>query len=99
MSIQSLGKQSLIYGFGHVLTRLASFLLLPLLTNSLTTEDYGIISIIYIFIGFAMTIYRYGMDTALMKFYIQSDDPKSYFSTILLLQFITSLIFSTILFL
>ena len=51
MSIQSLGKQSLIYGFGHVLTRLASFLLLPLLTNSLTTEDYGIISIIYIFIG------------------------------------------------
>ena len=99
MSIQSLGKQSLIYGAGHILTRLASFLLLPLLTNSLTTEDYGIISILYIFIGFSMTLYRYGMDTALMKFYIQSEDPKAYFSSIILLQFLTSLVFSSILFL
>tara|TARA_X000001036_G_scaffold437160_1_gene481897 strand:+ start:6137 stop:7558 length:1422 start_codon:yes stop_codon:yes gene_type:complete len=99
MSIQSLGKQSLIYGTGHILTRLASFLLLPLLTNSLTTEDYGIISILYIFIGFSMTLYRYGMDTALMKFYIQSEDPKAYFSSIILLQFFTSLVFSSILFL
>ena len=98
MSIQSLGKQSLIYGTGHVLTRLASFLLLPLLTNSLTTQDYGIISILYIFIGFAMTLYRYGMDTALMKFYIQSEDPKAYFSSIIFLQFFTSLVFSLILF-
>ena len=71
MTLLSLGKQSAIYGLGHVLTRLANFLLLPLLTNSLTPSDYGIISIIYIFIGFTMTFYRYGMDSALMKFYIE----------------------------
>ena len=99
MSILSLGKQSLIYGFGHILARLATFLLLPLLTNSLITADYGIISIVYIFIGFSMTFYRYGMDTALMKFYIEADDPKSYFSSILFIQLVTSLIFSSLLFL
>ena len=99
MTLLSLGKQSAIYGFGHVLTRLANFLLLPLLTNSLTPSDYGIISIIYIFIGFTMTFYRYGMDSALMKFYIEENNPKSYFSSILFLQIITSLIFSLILFL
>jgi len=98
MTILSLGKQSIIYGFGHVLTRLANFLLLPILTNSLAPQDYGIISIIYIFIGFAMTFYRYGMDSALMKFHIESDDPKTYFSSILFLQVITSLILSLILF-
>ena len=99
MSILSLGKQSIIYGFGHVLTRLATFLLLPLLTNALNPDDYGIISIIYIFIGFSMTFYRYGMDTALMKFYIESNNPKSYFSSILFIQVVTSLILSGLLFL
>ena len=45
-------------------------------------------------------IYRYGMDTALMKFSIQVADTekKSYISSIYLLQFVTSLIFSIILF-
>ena len=45
-------------------------------------------------------IYRYGMDTALMKFSIQVADieKKSYISSIYLLQFVTSLIFSIILF-
>ena len=99
MSILTLGKQSIVYGFGYVLARLGTFLLLPLLTNSLHPEEYGIISIIYVFIGFSMTFYRYGMDTALMKFHIESDDPKSYFSSILFLQLITSVIFSSILFL
>ena len=99
MSILLLGKQSIIYGLGHVLARLANFLLLPLLTNSLTPEDYGMISIIYIFIGFAMTFYRYGMDSALMKFHIESKQPKSYFSSILFLQLTTSLLFSSVLFL
>ena len=97
MSILSLGKQSIIYGFGHILSRLLTFFLLPLLTHSLHPEDYGIVAKLYAFIGFAMTFYRYGMDTALMKFYIQSESPKSYFSSILSLQILTSILFSLIL--
>ena len=97
MSILSLGKQSLVYGFGHILSRLLTFFLLPLLTHSLQPEDYGMVAKLFAFIGFAMTFYRYGMDTALMKFYIQSDNPKSYFSSILSLQILTSILFSLIL--
>ena len=95
MSIASLGKQSIVYGFGHILARLGTFLLLPLLTHSLTPADYGIISTLYIFIGFAMTFYRYGMDTALMKFYIDENNGKSYFSSILILQLLTSIFLSS----
>ncbi|MEE8340930.1 MAG: oligosaccharide flippase family protein, partial [Candidatus Neomarinimicrobiota bacterium] len=70
MSIRTLGKQSLIYGIGTILTRVVTFLLLPLYTNIFTPEEYGIISLAYAFTGFVMIVYRYGMDSALMKYYI-----------------------------
>ncbi len=96
MSIRTLGKQSLIYGIGTILTRVVTFLLLPLYTNVFTTEEYGIVSLAYAFTGFVMIVYRYGMDSALMKYYIDSEgeDQKTYFTTIFSVQTLTSLIFS-----
>ncbi len=101
MSLKTLGKESLIYGFGHVLSRLITFLLLPIYTHVFSTKEYGIISLAYAFMGFAMVLYKYGMDTALMKFSIQTEnnERKSYISSIYMLQFFTSLIFSVFLFL
>ena len=78
MSIKNLGKESLIYGTGHVLARLVTFLLLPIYTHVFTPEEYGVISLAYAFIGIALMVYRYGMDTALMKYSVQlSDDEKA----------------------
>ena len=101
MSIRTLGKQSLIYGIGTILTRAVTFLLLPLYTNVFTTEEYGIISLAYAFTGFVMIAYRYGMDSALMKYYIdaEGENKKTYFTTIFSIQTLTSLIFSLFLFL
>ena len=100
MSLKTLGRDSLIYGFGHVVSRLITFLLLPIYTHTFSVEEYGVISLAYAFIGFSLVIYRYGMDTALMKFSIQTinAEKKSYISSIYSLQFVTSLIFSIILF-
>ena len=101
MAIKNLGKQTLIYGLGHIMARLVTFLLLPLYTHTFTQEEYGAISLAYAFMGFAIILYRYGMDTALMKFSIQSNgvDQKQYTSVIIITQFITSIIFSLILYL
>ena len=101
MAIKNLGKQTLIYGLGHIMARLVTFLLLPLYTHTFTQEEYGAISLAYAFMGFAIILYRYGMDTALMKFSIQSKgvDQKQYTSVIIITQFITSIIFSLILYL
>tara|TARA_Y100001970_G_C14252627_1_gene872961 strand:- start:2450 stop:3859 length:1410 start_codon:yes stop_codon:yes gene_type:complete len=96
MSILQLAKQSVIYGIGHVVSRFITFLLLPILTVSLTTHEFGIISKFYAFTGFAMAFYRYGMDTALMKFYIQNKYSKAYFSSIFILQIISSILFSVL---
>ena len=100
MSIQTLGKQSLIYGFGHILTRLITFFLLPLYTHIFTLEEYGVVSLAYAFMGFALILYRYGMDSALMKYAIQKEGQErgEYISTIYGLQVISSVVFSCILF-
>ena len=101
MSLKVLGKESLVYGFGHVVSRLITFLLLPIYTHTFSPKEYGTISLAYAFMGFALVVYRYGMDTALMKFSVQSEnrERKSYISSIYILQFCTSLTFSGILFL
>ena len=100
MSIKSLGKHSLIYGFGHILARLVTFFLLPLYTHVFTPEEYGVVSLAYAFMGFTMILYRYGMDTALLKYSVQKkgQDKDEYISTIYGIQVITSIIFSSILF-
>ena len=101
MSIKILGKESLIYGTGHVLARLITFLLLPIYTHVFSPEEYGIVSLAYAFMGFSMMFYRYGMDTALMKYSVQlsSDSRTAYISSIYIIQIISSIIFSAILYL
>lgn len=72
--IKSLSIQSLIYGAGHVLARLVTFLLLPLYTNVFSPADYGVVSLAYTFLGFMNVILHYGLDAALMKHYVPADD-------------------------
>ena len=100
MSIKNLGKESLIYGSGHVLARLITFFLLPIYTHVFTPAEYGVISLAYAFIGFSLMFYRYGMDTALMKYSVQlsSHDKTSYISSIYILQLFSSGFFSFILY-
>ena len=100
MSIKNLGKESLIYGTGHVLARLITFLLLPIYTHVFSPEEYGVISLAYAFMGFSLMLYRYGMDTALMKYSVQlnGNDKTAHISSIYVLQLFSSIIFSAILY-
>ena len=100
MSIKALGKQSLIYGVGHILARLITFLLLPLYTHTFTQDEYGALSLAYAFMGFALIIYRYGMDTALMKYSVQKQglERNKYITVIIGSQLITGILFTIILY-
>jgi len=73
VSIKSLVKQSLIYGAGHILARSITLLLLPLYTNVFSLENYGIISLVYTFLGFMNVILHYGLDASLLKHYVPAD--------------------------
>ena len=101
MSLKNLGRESLIYGFGHVMARFITFLLLPFYTHVFTTEEYGAVSLAYAFIGFTLIVYKYGMDTALMKYGVQklNLDRSKHITVILIIQILTSFVFSLLLYL
>ena len=73
MSIKKLGPQSLIYGAGHVAARGVTFLPLPIYTNLFSLLDYGILSLVYTFLGFMNVILHYGLDASLLKHYVPAD--------------------------
>ena len=51
-----------------------TFLLLPFYTNLISTEDYGVYSLIYSFIALTNVFFIHGMDTAFMRFFIPEKD-------------------------
>jgi len=71
---QDLFKHSAVYGFGQVLRRLSSFLLLPVYTNYLRPSDYGIIAIL----DFVTTIFAImigaGMVNAVTRYSFDAKD-------------------------
>ncbi len=68
--IFGLGRKSLAYVVGHLATRAVSFLLLPLYTNALVPEDMGILSLAFAFSAFGLVVYRLGLDSALLRYYV-----------------------------
>ncbi len=64
-----------------MLTRIVSFLLLPIYTNVFDQTQNGIIALAYAFLGFMMIILPYGTDAALLNFYLKDEkERKSYFT-------------------
>jgi len=99
LSIKNLSFETLIYGFGNVFSRLITFLLLPLYTNLLNPKEYGIITLVYVFIGFMNVIYHYGLDSSFLKYFtIQKniENQKKIFSTAFFLNFLSSILLSIV---
>ncbi|PKV48827.1 O-antigen/teichoic acid export membrane protein [Aquimarina sp. MAR_2010_214] len=82
MSIfQKLFKQTFIYGLATVLPRMLSFILVPLYTKILPTEEYGKVSIIFSYFVLFNVILAYGMETAFFRFFNKESDKDAVVST------------------
>ena len=100
--IRNLTRQTFIYGTGNILSRLITFLLLPIFTNVLSPEEYGIVTLGYVFLGFMNVIYHYGLDNALIRYYRENDrifSKSVLFSTAIWLLLVSSTVFSIVLYL
>lgn len=94
-TLRQFGKESLVYGIGYISIRAVSFLLLPLFTNILSKEEYGIYALIFTFIAFSQVFYNYGLDSALMKYYVKnSEDKQTVCTTIIASITLTTILFS-----
>jgi O-antigen/teichoic acid export membrane protein len=69
-------KHSAIYGVGQVLSRLASFLLLPLYTSYLRPADYGCLAILDLTSTLLGTLVGSGMAATANRFHFDSDDDR-----------------------
>ncbi|MGC4094745.1 MAG: oligosaccharide flippase family protein [Polyangiaceae bacterium] len=74
--LASLGKNSIVYGLGQVLTRALSVLFLPLLTRYLSPADYGAIGLVTILNAVLQPALAFGTGMSLGPNYFRSEDPQ-----------------------
>ena len=65
----------MIYGVG-IISRLSSFILLPLHTAFLSQYDYGILTLVLSFIGIATVFMSYGLNVSFLRWYVPEEDPE-----------------------
>ncbi len=79
-----------------VLPRMLSFLLVPLYTNQLPTEEYGKVSIIFSYFVLLNVVLAYGMETAFFRFFNKESNKEKVVSTSAISLITSSLIFLVI---
>jgi len=70
-----LGRHSLIYGIGGLVSRIVAVLLLPVYTHYLTPADYGKIETLLALTTVLGIILRAGISSAFFRFYFDAEDP------------------------
>ena len=74
--IKTLGKDTLVYGFGQVLKKTIGFLLLPFYTRALSPSDYGILDTLTTFAYFLGVIFGLGMEGATGRYFFIAGEEK-----------------------
>lgn len=76
--IKTLGKHTAIYGLGGIISRLASFLMLPIYTRFLTPSDYGVLELLAMTIDLFAAMAGMGIALSVFKFYADFDTPEDH---------------------
>jgi len=101
-NLQSLAKDTVIYGMTGMLGRFLNYLLVPLYTARISAASggYGIITNIYAYVALIIVILTFGMETTFFRFSNkENENPKSVISTSLLAVSGVSAIFVLLVFL
>jgi O-antigen/teichoic acid export membrane protein len=100
--LKRLGRDSVIYGVGHITTRLLTFLLLPYYSFHLTPAEYGEVTLYFLFIAVVQTFYFYGLDIAYLRYFGLTKEPaeqKRITGTAVTLSLLTSAAFTLVIWL
>ncbi len=70
--LKRLGKHSVIYGLGGLVSRILAVLLLPLYTRYLTPSDYGKVETLVAATAVLTIVLRFGISNAFFRFYFDT---------------------------
>jgi O-antigen/teichoic acid export membrane protein len=70
-----LGRHSVVYGLGGLVSRVLAVLLLPLYTRYLSPSDYGKVETLVAATTVLTIVLRFGISSAFFRFYFDSSDP------------------------
>lgn len=94
-------KNSGIYGIVSMLQKCIGFLLLPLYTSYLTTNDYGIIAVVTSIISFLSILYTLSLNASINRYYFEYKDDeeklKEFWGTNILFILLNSLMITIVL--
>jgi O-antigen/teichoic acid export membrane protein len=84
---KSLIKDSAIYGGSSILQKMMMWLMTTLLTNTLSTTEYGVLNNLYAYTALMLVMLTFGLETGAFRFANKQDQykPATAFSTALLL--------------
>lgn len=71
--LRRLLSQTVVYGLGDAVTRVAALFLLPIYTRFLSPADYGRLAVITLFTTILALLLEFGQRTAFFRFYFDSD--------------------------
>ncbi|HUP31550.1 MAG TPA: oligosaccharide flippase family protein [Gaiellaceae bacterium] len=75
VQMRRLGRHSVVYGLGGVVSRILAVFLLPLYTRFLDREDLGAVGLVVALSAVLVTVLRLGISSAFFRFYFESKDP------------------------
>src|SRR5919202_3312028 len=73
--LKRLGRHSVVYGVGGLVSRILAVLLLPLYTHYLTRADYGAIETLIALTTVLVIVLRAGISSAFFRFYFDAKTP------------------------
>ena len=74
--LKRLGRHSVIYGLGGLVSRILAVLLLPLYTRYLSPSDYGTVETLIAAMAVLVIVLRFGISNAFFRFYFDSKEQK-----------------------
>ena len=95
-NLESLAKDTAIYGLSSIVGRFLNYLLVPLYTAKLSAASggYGVITNVYAYTALLMVILTYGMETTFFRFANKEEEnPQTVYTTTLISVGFTSLLF------
>jgi O-antigen/teichoic acid export membrane protein len=96
--LKKLAGETVIYGVSNVVSRLINFLLVPYYTRVLVnTADYGVVNVMYGYVGLLLVIMTYRMETGFFRFGAKKENRDKVFSTSMISLMTTTPIFVTLL--